>query len=173
MYIPSDDSVLLGNCVKDYHGNLALEIGIGSGIITNILAQSFGTVIGTDIDIRILTFHKNYNDSFLGESFNLICTNAALPFRSNIFDLIVSNPPYLPDDRDNEGKKIFDSAIYGGSTGIEITLHIIRSAIFALSKCGKLLVIISSLSNYQKIYELVSELNLKVRTLTAKKIFFE
>ena len=173
MYLPSDDSILLANCVKHYHGNLALEIGIGSGIITRILCENFETVIGTDIEFEILKNCKNDNDLFSKKSLDLICTDAASPFRGNIFDLIVSNPPYVPDDRSNKGEKISDHAIYGGPSGIEITLHIIKSSIFCLTKWGKVLIIVSSLSDHLRIYALMLELNLKGRRITEKKIFFE
>ncbi|MDQ3971939.1 MAG: methyltransferase domain-containing protein, partial [Thermoproteota archaeon] len=54
MYLPSDDSVLLANCLKDYSGNFALDIGAGSGIITHALCENFEHVVGTDIVFEML-----------------------------------------------------------------------------------------------------------------------
>jgi release factor glutamine methyltransferase len=162
---------------------LALDIGVGSGIITKTLCQNFKYVAGTDILIETLKSCKesiaSYRQSNNNEiskrdtGFELICTDAASPFSSNIFDLIVSNPPYLPDDYDNEGKKIQDRIIYGGRSGIELTLHIIRSSLSALRRDGRLMTIVSSLSDVSRLYQLTHELNLSTKKMAHKKIFFE
>ena len=183
MYLPSDDSILLADCIKEYHGNLALDIGVGSGIITEILCQNFEYVAGTDIAIEALRSCKenvvryrqsdNNRVSKRGIRFELICTDAASAFRGSTFDLIVSNPPYLPDDYDNGGKKIHDRTIYGGPTGIELTLHIIRSSLSSLRRDGRLVTIVSSLSNVSRLYQLTHQLNLSIKKIAQKKMFFE
>ena len=183
MYLPSDDSILLANCLKDYHGNLALDIGVGSGIITETLCQNFEYVTGTDIVIEtlkrckesIVRYRQSDNNmvSKRDMRFELICTDAASAFRSSTFDLIVSNPPYLPDDYDNEGRKIHDRTIYGGPTGIELTLHIIRSSLSSLRRDGRLVTIVSSLSNVSSLYQLTHQLNLSIKKIAQKKMFFE
>lgn len=175
MYLPSDDSILLVNCIKGYHGNLALDIGVGSGIVTRTLCQNFKYVAGTDIVIETLKSCKeSVNEiSKPDMGFELICTDAASAFRTSLFDLIVSNPPYLPDDYDNEGKKIRDRTIYGGPTGIELTLHIIRSSLPALRRDGRLVTIVSSLSDVSRLYQLTHQLNLSIKKMAQKKMFFE
>jgi release factor glutamine methyltransferase len=102
---------------------LALDIGVGSGIITETLCQNFEYVAATDTVIEtlkrckesIVRYRQSDNNmvSKRDMRFELICTDAASAFRSSTFDLIVSNPPYLPDDYDNEGRKIHDRTIYG------------------------------------------------------------
>jgi release factor glutamine methyltransferase len=183
LYLPSDDSILLANCIKGYHGNLALDIGVGSGIITKTLCKNFKYVAGSDIVIETLKSCKesvasdrqsNNNEiSKRDMGFELICTDAASAFRSSVFDLIVSNPPYLPDDYDNEGKKIHDRTIYGGRSGIELTLHIIRSSLSALRRDGRLVIIVSSLSDVSRLYQLTHQLNLSIKKMAQKKMFFE
>jgi release factor glutamine methyltransferase len=161
---------------------LALDIGVGSGIITKTLCQNFKYVAGTDILIETLKSCKSiasYRQSNNNEiskrdtGFELICTDAASPFRSNVFDLIVSNPPYLPDDYDSQGKKIHDRTLYGGRSGIELTLHIIRSSLSALRRDGRLMTVASSLSDVSSLYQLTHELNLSIKKMAYKKIFFE
>ena len=98
----------------------------------------------------------------------LACCDAASAFRYK-FELIVSNPPYLPVE-DNEKK---DSAIHGDSNGIETTLRFIKSATSVLAENGKMLIIVSSLSNAPKLAELIVQMNLKKRTIGEKKLFFE
>ncbi len=164
MYIPSEDSFLLAEQVKNYHGNLALEIGSGSGIILNALSQNFNSVIGTDIDYRSLHYYKNS----IPNNVKLVCCDAASAL-SIKFDFIVSNPPYLP----NLNKTNHDHAIDGGPTGIESTLHFVQSAVLVLQRQGKILTIISSLSRSPKLDRLTREMNLTKKIVKVRKMFFE
>ena len=180
--MPSDDSILLANCMKDYRGKTALEIGVGSGIITESLSANFEYVIGTDLVLEPLRsckqndlgYQRNTDKIFKHvNGLELICSDAASPFRRCVFDLIVSNPPYLPDDYDSGGKRINDGAVYGGTNGIEMTLHIIQSSVLSLKREGSLLLIVSSLSNIPRLDELLRQLNMTMKTIIEKKLFFE
>jgi release factor glutamine methyltransferase len=164
MYLPSDDSFLLRDSVEEYKGKSALEIGIGSGIVLKALYENFEIVAGTDISFESLRYCKDN----LPNNVMLVCCDAASVFRYR-FDLIVTNPPYLPDEEDKNN----EPAIHGGSTGIETTLRFMKSAISALNQNGKMLIIISTLSDVSKIDKLIIELKLKRRTIREKKLFFE
>lgn len=183
LYLPSEDSILLADCLKDYSGDIALDIGVGSGIITQTLCENFKKVVGTELAFEMLEKCKEdvvSNTSKDSEKklenergFELVCADAASAFRDNIFDLVVSNPPYLPEDYDNEGMKIHDEAIYGGKSGIELTLKIIKSSLSTLKREGKLLIIVSSLSNISRLQELLELLNLNMKKIVEKRLFFE
>src|ERR1051326_6063897 len=137
MYAPGDDSLMLLECIKAYSGRAALEIGVGSCLIADSLRQNFETVIGTDIDIEAIRFCKSH-----GSRVHLICCDAATALRGS-FDLIVSNPPYLPNDyARQENASRSDRTIYGGPTGIEVTMHFIQSAYLLLAPAGKMLFVI-------------------------------
>lgn len=164
MYLPSEDSFLLARSVEGYTGKSALEIGIGSGAVLKVLHENFQIVAGTDIDF-VSVRHCKEN---LPNEIMLACCDAASAFRYK-FDLIVSNPPYLPVE-DNKKK---DSAIDGDYNGIETTLRFIKSATSVLAENGKILIIVSSLSNAPKITEFIVQMNLKKRTISEKRLFFE
>jgi release factor glutamine methyltransferase len=164
MYVPSEDSLLLAESVKQYKCKSALEIGIGSGIILKILHDNFKIVAGTDIDIMSVKYCKDN----LPNDIMLACCDAASVFHYR-FDLIVSNPPYLPIEN-HEAK---DYAINGGSSGIEMTLHFIRSGISILDINGKMLIISSSLSDTTRLEDSISEMNLKKTIIKERKLFFE
>lgn len=164
MYQPAEDSFFLAECAKHYCGNIALEIGAGSGIILDTLSQNFNSVVGTDIDFVSLQYYK----SNLPKNGALVCCDAASALAIK-FDFIVSNPPYLSD----HDKKNKDHTIDGGSTGIEATLHFIHSAVLVLQKRGKILTIISSLSDSTKLDKLIKDMNLKKRTVKVRRLFFE
>jgi release factor glutamine methyltransferase len=181
-YLPSEDSILLADCLKDYSGSMALDIGVGSGIITQALCENFKEVVGTELVFEILnkcredivnTLKNSEKKLENKEGFELVCADGASPFRDNIFDLIVSNPPYLPDDYDNEGAKIHDRAIYGGKSGIEVTLNIIKSSLTTLKRDGSVLVIVSSLTDHSRLQELLKVFNLNMKKIVDKRLFFE
>jgi HemK-related putative methylase len=165
MYIPSEDSFLLAESAKQYSGKSALEIGVGSGIILKILHDNFKIVAGTDVHFMSLKYCKDN----LPNDVMLACCDAASVFHYK-FDLIVSNPPYLPLEKNHKKK---DYAINGGSRGIEMILHFIRSSLSVLDVRGKILIISSNLSDTTKLEESLSQMSLKQTIIKEKKLFFE
>jgi release factor glutamine methyltransferase len=164
LYIPAEDSYLLAETVKLYSGENALEIGVGTGIVLDKLCNSFKVVIGTDIHFDSLIFcHNN-----LSKTVSLVCCDAASALTGK-FDLIVSNPPYLPQD--NSGTS--DPAVYGGLYGYELVLHFVRSSLPLLNIQGKILIVVSNLSDIIQINSLVEPMNLDVRIVGRRKLFFE
>ena len=164
MYVPSEDSFLLAESAKLYSGKSALEIGVGSGVVLKILHDNFKIVAGTDIQFISLKYCKDN----LPNDIMLACCDAASGFHHR-FDLIVSNPPYLPVG--NHKNK--DYVINGGSSGIETILHFIQSGISILDMEGKMLIIASSLSDTAKLEEFIYKMNLKKTIIKERKLFFE
>lgn len=163
MYLPSDDSIFLSNTVNHYHGQLALEIGTSSGIILKELSKNFRIVIGTDIDFGSL----KHSQSVLKSS-RLICCDAASAIHNIAFDLIVTNPPYLPDNGNH-----VDKTIDGGPTGIEVSIHILASVLDKLSEKGKILIVVSSLSEKKKLLDFIFQNNLVIKQIAQKDLFYE
>ena len=91
------------------NGRSALEIGVGSGIIARVLYEHFNIVVCTDIFFPSLRYCK-YT---LPKNVKIICCDLASAIHIK-FDLIVSNPPYIPYDQENKNN---DSAVYGGPSG--------------------------------------------------------
>jgi len=166
MYNPSDDTFFIANAIVKYHGNYALEIGVGSGYLTEILCNNYKFVFGTDIDFASVKqskiFLKNFNNKFL------ICCDVCEPVRF-MFDIIISNPPYLPSGDEN----IKDNTIYGGHTGTETTLRILQLFKSNLKDEGRIIFLKSSLSDDKKINQFVDDNFLKKRILAKKKSFYE
>ncbi len=163
MYFPSDDSIFLSDIVNQYHGQLALEVGTSSGIILKELSKNFRIAIGTDLDRSSLI----HSQSILKND-NLICCDAASALHNVMFDLIVTNPPYLPNNPNH-----VDKTIDGGPSGIEVSIHILTSALDKLTKAGKILIVVSSLSNKKKLERFIVENNLVMKQIAKKNLFYE
>lgn len=165
-YQPSDDTYLILDSLEGYRGESALEIGVGSGIILKQLRKSFSLVIGTDIDFETLSFCNQSNNM----QADLICCDGVSAIASSQkYDLIVSNPPYLPFEENDS----YDRTIHGGIGGSDTALEFIKSAIYLLNQHGAILILLSSLSDLHYFDMKVKSLGLSRRTITKKKLFFE
>lgn len=162
MYTPAPDTFLLAQCAQKYRGSWALEIGVGSGAVADSLAANFKNVAGTDIDFESLSYCRGRNSKLM-----LVCCDAASVLARTKFDLVVTNPPYLPDD----DKK--DATVHGGPTGVETTIRFIESALALLSPQGAILVVVSSRSDQSALDAFLREKGLKKRVVGEKKLFFE
>jgi release factor glutamine methyltransferase len=160
MYVPSDDTFLLADCTVLYRGERALEIGVGSGVLLDILEKNFQHVAGSDISLQALQHCKSRSSAMLA------CCDAASAFAGK-FDLIVSNPPYLPDDY------VKDLMVHGGPSGIEETAHFIQSALPLLADGGKMLVVVSSLADATGLNRLIAEMRMHKRVIKEKRLFYE
>lgn len=168
MYAPSEDTFLLADGIEHYNGRRALEIGVGSGLLLTILAKNYAYVAGSDIDLKVLQHCRLQTPS---EKVLLVCCDAGSAFGSGKFDLIVSNPPYLPnDDGDNSS---LDPTIHGGPKGIETTIHFVNSALPLLAVDGKILIVISSFADSSALDRLVVENNMHKKVVKEKRLFYE
>jgi release factor glutamine methyltransferase len=166
MYVPSDDTFLLADCIRQYNGRWALEIGVGSGLLLRILEKNFAYVAGSDINLGALRHSKQRSSKAL-----LVCCDAASAFGPVKFDLIVSNPPYLPDNNNNNN--IRDLTVHGGPKGIETAIHFINSALPLLARDGKMLLVISSLADSSALDNIIQENKVHKKVIKEKRQFYE
>lgn len=172
MYDPSDDSEFLAVFVKRFSRGNVLDIGCGSGILSKIAldCKSVKSVLGVDIDKdSIIYCRKNIIGSRASFRVSDLFSNVR-----EVFDVIISNPPYLPKDSGVE-----DVALYGGREGQEFSEGLLSIAGRYLSKDGVILLLSSSLSNEESLlktayrnlyyYEKLGSLKLGFESLTAWK----
>ena len=158
-YPPSEDTFFIVDNIENEKGNLALDVGSGSGYITKLLTENFSFVVGTDINFDVLT-KQTYKTE------NMVCCNGSDALKIK-FDFIVCNLPYLATDQ------IIDIATDGGAEGFEIPKKILDSVISNMAKHGKFVFVTSSLSSYGKLIDYAQKLGLKTRIMAKKKLFFE
>lgn len=121
-----------------------LEIGTGTGAIAVSLALNLpdSLIFATDISIETLgickeniAYHQLKNQIFT------LCANSIEPVRLiNQFDVIISNPPYIPEDElpylPELVKREPRIALDGGRNGVFIINQILRLSPLLLKKNG-------------------------------------
>ncbi|MEM2036383.1 MAG: methyltransferase [Candidatus Caldarchaeum sp.] len=144
-YTPREDTFLLLECLEMVPKvDLAAEVGCGPGyVLRQLLARSRESV-GIDIDVTALKAGKQHLAEVYG-SVHLV-NSSILPFRQDSFDMVVSNPPYLPSE-----ETLYDPAVHGGPTGVETSLEIVNQASHTLKSDGILLIVASSLSDVDRL----------------------
>jgi release factor glutamine methyltransferase len=165
IYPPEEDSYLLEKYVKKFAKNLSvLDMGSGSGIQAQAaLNAKAKSVIASDIDPKVISRLKKLK-------IPSIKSNLFSNIKSK-FDLIIFNPPYLPEDkREPDDAKLSNS---GGKKGDEIILRFLKQAPRHLNRGGIILLITSTLTPKKRIFQLLKTLKLKKTKLSTTKGFFE
>lgn len=162
IYEPREDSYLFKEYIEglNLEGRKCLDIGTGSGILARVMIESGAKkVIAADINPEAsmeVPEKANFVESDLFENVE------------RDFDLIVFNPPYLPEDQDEglEGKEAWK----GGEKGTEVTERFLEQAFEHLNKGGVIVTMLSSLAEFDHLeekydFEVVEELNLSFELL--------
>ena len=83
------------------------------------------------------------------------------------FDTIIFNPPYLPDQEPK------DLALDGGKQGYELTEKFLKHAKTHINKNGTILLLFSSLTNKEKINDILKTNNYTFKEVDQLKLDFE
>ncbi len=169
IYMPREDSYLLMKEVKKYaKDKRVLDMGSGSGIITETALNAGAEhVLAVELDEEAVSYLKK---KFKGNKKVKVRKSDLF---SNIkqdeeFDVIAFNPPYLPKDKHDEGK---DTT--GGKLGDETIIRFLRAIKKYLSRDGIALIVLSSLTPFGRIDDLIIKSKIKKRKLSEKNFFFE
>jgi release factor glutamine methyltransferase len=184
IYQPSDDSYLLAKAIKNFFKNRSkekpknkktnknikkqlkiLDMGSGSGIQAKICRKlGFKNILTTDIN-------PNAVNNLKKQKFKSIKTNLFSNIKKNKknkFDIIIFNPPYLPENKyDNEKDTT------GGKKGYETIIKFLKQAKPYLTKNSVILLLISSFSKSNIIKKQAKTLGYNLKLLEKKTIFFE
>jgi release factor glutamine methyltransferase len=144
---------------------LVIDVGTGSGNIALAIAHSRLDihVVATDLSADALAVARLNRDRHnLADRVRLVRANSLTAFPQGLnVDLIVSNPPYVPDDDPEVQRSVHDYephlALYGGSDGTEILRDLISNARVVLRQGGALVCEIGYNQAIQ-IREIVSQL---------------
>lgn len=177
IYDPDEDSYLLSETLKQFLKNKykdkdknkqikILDIGSGSGIHAETCrALGFKDITTADINQESIKLLKNKGfKSIKSDLFDKINTDQK-------FDLIIFNPPYLPEDKDEPIDSRRETT--AGKKGYELIIRFLKEANHHLTQDGSILLLISSLSKPKTILRYVKYLGFKRDLLASKKLFFE
>lgn len=169
IYEPSEDSYLIQKYVRELALGRVLDMGTGSGIqaLTAITNPNAQFVLAADTNQRVITaLEKRIKEQKI-RKLQVVHSDLFSAIQGK-FNLIIFNPPYLPQDQGIE-----DQALYGGKKGWEISKQFFQQASPHLFPDGKILFLFSSLTNKKKIDEILAHHLFKFQELEREKIAFE
>ena len=171
IYEPSEDSYLLREFVLEFAQGKVLDMGTGSGIQVEAALERVNDVWAVDVNKEAVEFCRK-------KGINAIESDLFSNVQGK-FDLIIFNPPYLPEERDYMGIKmdkddfnyVNDIALVGGKKGWETADRFLKDAKNFLNENGKILLSFSSLGG--DIEKLMRKYGYEVKKLKERRIFFE
>lgn len=179
IYEPAEDSLLLERYVKEYAFGRVLDMGTGSGILALAAMRNPNVreVVAADINSEAV---EQLREKVKRERIRKVTVIKSDLFANveGCFNLVVCNPPYLPQDviegSDGKNKRVIeDAALYGGKKGWEFSSRFFQEVGKYLFPEGVVLFLFSSLTNKAKIEEILRNNMLEWRELERTKVSFE
>ena len=149
--IPRPETEHLIETALKFNPGIILDIGTGSGAIAVTLAlETKARVLATDVSQPALTIARENAVRLNAEVDFIRCDlGSALPDAS--FDMVVSNPPYVPEsDRAEMQREVRDHepglALFAGPDGLDIYRRLIPEAARLLKPGGRLILELGHIS---------------------------
>jgi release factor glutamine methyltransferase len=183
VYEPAEDSFLFLDALEEqspyiqsrYQQNcLVLEIGPGSGIIITFVHKYIlpnALYLTSDINVHaceasLTTSNENGGTLFLDTTRGDLATH----LRPNLVDILLFNPPYVPDSEsvpnipaDDDDNSWVDLALVGGKDGMEITNKLLDRLDSVLSPRGIAYILFCQRNNPESVMQ-----RLKIQGWTAE-----
>jgi len=166
IYEPREDSNMLETWVKKHAFGKVLDMGTGSGIqaIAAAHKQNVSSVLATDIQKGVIGYCKG---NIKNKKIKFLQSDLFKKIKGK-FDTIIFNPPYLPQEL-----QLKDLTIEGGKKGYEVIEIFLSEANNFLKPNGIILMVFSSLTKKEKIWEFIRNNLLEFEELEKRHIFFE
>jgi len=168
VYEPAEDSRLLAETAIDHvDAGRVLEVGVGSGYVAERVATETGTsVVGCDISPEACSRARSRN-------IETVRSDLTHPFRSNSFDTVLFNPPYLPTPPEAEWGDPLEYALSGGPDGRRVVRPFLADVGRVLKPTGQVYLLVSSLTDIEVVSELAADAGLGTQEVAAERFPFE
>ncbi|MDF3312011.1 class I SAM-dependent methyltransferase [Rhodococcus sp. T2V] len=175
VYPPQDDTWLLAGALAEHPLSpltRVLDICTGTGALALRAAQlGAGSITAVDISRRaVLT--ARLNARLHGHTVRVLQGNLTAPVRAEYFDLVTSNPPYVPAQDDRLPDTGIAQAWDAGTDGRALLDRICAQAPDVLAPGGTLLLAQSALSGVDKTHVMLEEHGLQVDIAARREIPF-
>ncbi|WP_435178182.1 HemK2/MTQ2 family protein methyltransferase [Halorussus sp. AFM4] len=149
VYQPAEDSHLLAEAaVEDLRADppgLALEVGTGSGYVAERVADETGArVVGSDVNPHACEQARD-------RGVEAVRADLLEPFRTESFDAVLFNAPYLPTEPDEERDDWMEVALSGGEDGRAVVEPFLETVGRVLAPDGAVYLLVSSLTGVEEV----------------------
>ena len=167
VYQPAEDTYLLlrAALAEARHADGVLEIGCGSGFISQELGAKVARLLATDINPHAVRSAK-------ARGIEVIRADLFLGIKGK-FDLILFNPPYLPTQPQERTGQWIDYALDGGESGRQTVDRFIEDLAGHLRPAGRALLLISSLTGLTEVQKTAASAGLTADVVADEGCFFE
>lgn len=150
IYDPAEDSFLLKKVLEKEvkKANSSLEIGVGSGYLSEYLDAISKKFVGVDINPEAVKETKKRVKGMVLQS------DLFSKVPKNRYDIIIFNPPYLPKHRADREEAL---ATVGGKHGYEVIIRFIQELSDFLLVKGSCYLLFSSLSKPEIIFQCLEQ----------------
>lgn len=166
IYEPAEDSFLLRKVLEkeEKKANSVLEIGIGSGYLSEYLDSITKDFVGVDINLQAIQETKKKVKG------KILKSDLYTSVPKKEFEIIVFNPPYLPKSA-ADGEEAL--ATVGGTHGYEVILRFINELSDYLHPQGRCYLLFSSLSKPKIILDAIEKNGCHAEKIAQTSIMME
>jgi release factor glutamine methyltransferase len=167
VYQPAEDTFLLlkAAIAEARPVDSVLEIGCGSGFISQELGAKVSRLLATDINPHAVRAAR-------AKEVEVIRADLLRGIRGK-FDLILFNAPYLPTQPEERTGHWIDRALDGGESGRETVDRFIADLSGHLRPGGRALLLISSLTGLAEVQQTAEAAGFAVEVVEEEGCFFE
>ncbi|MDD2835604.1 MAG: class I SAM-dependent methyltransferase [Methanothrix sp.] len=167
VYQPAEDTFLLlrAALAEAEPVDSVLEIGCGSGFISQELSPKVSRLLATDIN-------PHAGRAARARGIEVIRADLFQGIKGK-FDLIIFNAPYLPTQPEERTGHWIDRALDGGESGRETVDRFIEDLAGHLRPEGRALLLISSLTGLAEVQQTAKAAGLTAKVVAEEGCFFE